>query len=109
MKGKITILTLCALLFALCHHSEAQQPKNVPRIGWLTNGFLSTTLARQQAFREGLRDLGYVEGKNILIEWRGADNKPERRRAIAEELVSLKVDVIVTGGSDAARVAKEAT
>jgi putative tryptophan/tyrosine transport system substrate-binding protein len=109
MKTKILVYVLPALILATIQLAAAQQPKNVPRIGWLTNGFLSTTSARQQAFREGLRDLGYVEEKNILIEWRGADNIPERRRAIAEELVSLKVDVIVTGGSDAARVAKEAT
>jgi putative ABC transport system substrate-binding protein len=109
MNAKILAYALPALVLATIHLAEAQQPKKVPRIGWLTTGFLSTSSARQQAFREGLRDLGYVEGKNILIEWRGADNIPERRRALAEELVSLKVDVIVTGGSDATRVAKEAT
>jgi putative tryptophan/tyrosine transport system substrate-binding protein len=109
MKKKITVIILSVMLFAFNVPVAAQQPKKVPRIGWLTNGFLSTTSARQQAFREGLRDLGYIEGNNIFIEWRGADNIPERRRAIAEEVVSLKVDVIVTGGSDAARVAKEAT
>jgi putative ABC transport system substrate-binding protein len=65
--------------------------------------------ARQEPFRQGLRELGYVEGKNISIEWRGADNMPERRRAFAEELVRLKVDVIVTAGSDTTRVAKAAT
>jgi putative tryptophan/tyrosine transport system substrate-binding protein len=65
--------------------------------------------ARQQAFRQGLRELGYVEGKNILIEWRGADNISERGRAIAEELVRLNVDVIVTAGSGPTRLAKEAT
>jgi putative ABC transport system substrate-binding protein len=109
MKKKITVIILSVMLFAFNVPVAAQQPKKVPRIEWLTNGFLSTTSARQQAFREGLRDLGYIEGNNIFIEWRGADNIPERRRAIAEEVVSLKVDVIVTGGSDAARVAKEAT
>jgi putative tryptophan/tyrosine transport system substrate-binding protein len=109
MRAKILVYAFPALILATIHLAEAQQPKKVPRIGWLTTGFLSTMSARQQAFQQGLRELGYVEGKNILIEWRGADNIPERRRALAEELVSLKVDVIVTGGSDAARVAKEAT
>jgi ABC-type uncharacterized transport system substrate-binding protein len=91
--------------------AEAQQSKKVPRIAWLTDGFLSsgTTPARQQAFRQGLRELGYEEGKNIVIEWRGADNVPERRTVIAEELVRLKVDVIVTAGSGATRVVKKAT
>jgi hypothetical protein len=68
---------LCAMLFAFNFPAEAQQPAKIPRIGWLTTGFLSTTAARQQAFEQGLRELGYIEGKNILIEWRGADNIPE--------------------------------
>jgi ABC-type uncharacterized transport system substrate-binding protein len=99
----------CVMLFALCVAVEAQQPAKIPRIGWLTTGFLTSAPDRQEAFRQGLRELGYVEGKNILIEWRGAENIPERRKALAEELVRLKVDVIVTGGSDATRAAKEAT
>jgi putative tryptophan/tyrosine transport system substrate-binding protein len=81
----------------------------VPRIGWLTQGVLSNNQARQQAFQQGLRELGYVEGKNILIEWRGADNVTERTTSLAEELVRFKVDVIVTAGSGATRVAKAAT
>ena len=99
LRNLKSAILLGAMLFALCFPVEAQQPVKIPRIGWLTGGFLSINTARQQAFREGLRDLGYVEGKNILIEWRGADNKRERRSALAEELVRLKVDVIVTGGS----------
>ena len=109
MNGKVTSLALSAWLFALCSFAEAQQPKKIPRIGWLTGGFLSINTARQQAFREGLLDLGYVEGKNILIEWRGADNKRERRSTLAEELVRLKVDVIVTAGSGGTTVARAAT
>jgi putative tryptophan/tyrosine transport system substrate-binding protein len=101
--------TLSTLLIALCLPAHAQQPAKIPRIGWLTTGFLSTTAARQQAFEQGLRELGYVEGKNILIEWRGADNIPERRRALAEEFVRLRVDVIVTAGSDGTSHAKAAT
>jgi putative tryptophan/tyrosine transport system substrate-binding protein len=105
---KFTILT-GAMLFAFCLPASAQQPAKVPRIGWLSIGFLSTMSDRQQAFRHGLHELGYVEGKNILIEWRGADNIPERRQAVAEELVHLKVDVIVTAGGGATRPAKAAT
>ena len=65
--------------------------------------------ARHEAFRQSLRELGYVEGKNVVIEWRGADNIPERSMAEAEELVRVKVDIIVTGGSTSTRSAKEAT
>jgi putative ABC transport system substrate-binding protein len=70
---------------------------------------LSGSASRAEAFRQGLRELGYVEGKNIVIEWRSADGKRERGPILAEELVRLKVDVIVTGGSGATRPAKEAT
>ena len=65
--------------------------------------------ARIEAFRQGLRELGYVEGKNIVIEWRSAEGKPDRLPALAAELVRLKVDIIVTGGATATRAAKEAT
>jgi putative ABC transport system substrate-binding protein len=102
-------LTLGATLLALWSSASAQQPAKVPRIGWLTGGVLSTMSARHQAFRQGLSELGYIEGKNILIEWRGADNIPERGSALAEELVRLKVDVIVTAGSGTTRTAKAAT
>jgi putative tryptophan/tyrosine transport system substrate-binding protein len=64
---------------------------------------------RSEAFRQGLRDLGYVEGKNIVIEWRNGDGKPDRLRELASELVRLKVDVIVTAGGTSTRAAKEAT
>jgi ABC-type uncharacterized transport system substrate-binding protein len=100
---------LCGLLFALCIHAEAQPAKKVPRIGYLTGGPRTAMVARTEAFRQGLRDLGYVEGKNIIIEWRYAEAKPERLPALAAELVQLKVDVIVTGGEAATRPAKKAT
>jgi putative ABC transport system substrate-binding protein len=109
MKTKITVFTLSALLYPLCFCVEAQQAAKIPRIGWLTQGVLSNSPARQQAFREGLHELGYIEGKNILIEWRGTDNITGRTMALAEELVRLKVEVIVTGGSGVTRVAKAAT
>ena len=95
-----------ALLFALCVTAQAQQPKKVPRVGFLSS---SVFPGRIEVFRQGLRDLGYVEGKNIVIEWRNADGNHDRERSLAAELVRLKVDVIVTGGSTATRAAKEAT
>ena len=69
----------------------------------------SVMTARIEGFRQGLRELGYVEGKNIIIEWRYAEGKAERRRELAAELVRLKVDVIVSGGPTVTRAAKEAT
>jgi putative tryptophan/tyrosine transport system substrate-binding protein len=109
MKKKITILMLSAMLLALSFPARAQQPTKVPRIGWLTGGSLSSQAARHEAFRQGLRELGYVEGKNIVIEWRGADANRDRQRALAAELVRLKVDVIVTAGAGGTRAGKEAT
>ena len=97
------------MLFALCSSAEAQQPTKVPRIGYLTGVSLSANSARIEAFRQGLRELGYVEGKNIVIEWRSAEGKLDRLPALAAELVRLKVDVIVTAGPPATRAAKEAT
>jgi putative tryptophan/tyrosine transport system substrate-binding protein len=109
MKKKITVLTLCAMLFALCSSTEAQQPKKVPRIGFLYAGSPSGQLARAEAFRQGLRELEYVEGKNIVIEYRHAEGKYDRLPGLVAELVRLKVDIIVTGGGPATRSAKEAT
>ncbi len=108
MKKKITVLTLCAMLFAPCVAAEAQQPKKVPQIGLLGSSG-SAESARTDAFRQGLRELGYVEGKNIVIVSRDAGGKPDRQRALAVELVRLKVDVLVTTGSGTTRAAKEAT
>jgi putative ABC transport system substrate-binding protein len=98
---------LVALLIALSLPAEAQQQRKVARIGYLSGGSLSPV--RTEPFRQGLRDLGYVEGKNILIEWRSADGKRDRTLALAAELVRLKVDVIVTTGSGDTRAVKEAT
>jgi putative tryptophan/tyrosine transport system substrate-binding protein len=95
------------LLFALSSSAQAQQPTKVPRIEYLGNASLSANAARIEAFRQGLRELGYVEGKNIVIEYTSREGKSDRERAA--ELVRLKVDVIVTGGSNTTRAAKEAT
>jgi putative ABC transport system substrate-binding protein len=87
--------------------AEAQQPGKVPRIGYL--GGAPPSPARREAFRQGLRELGYVEGKNIVIEWRSGEGKVDRVPGLAAELVRLKVDVIVADGSTSTRSAKEAT
>ena len=102
-------ITLYTILFALCGSVEAQQPKKVVRIGYLTADSLSASSTRTEAFRQGLRELGYIEGKNIVIEWRSADGKLDRLPALAAELVRLKVEVIVTGGTGSTRPANEAT
>ena len=109
MKRKITVVTLCAVLFALCYSAWAQQPKKIPRIGFLGASSPSAISARLEAFRQGLRELGYVEGKNIVIEYRYAEGKLDRLSALAVELVRLGVDVIVLAGPASIRPAKEAT
>ena len=89
--------------------ARAQQPTKVPRIGYLTAASLSAIAERTEAFRQGLRELGYVEGKNIVIEWRFSEGKADRLPALAAELVRLKVDIIVSAGPAVTRPAKEAT
>src|SRR5688500_4769994 len=108
MNRKIFCLALCALLLALTFPAAAQQPAKIPRIGYL-GGAAASNRDRIEALRQGLRELGYVEGKNIVIEWRYAEGKLDLEGANAVELVRLKVDVIVTVGSNATRAAKEAT
>ena len=108
-KRKLGSFALVASFFALCFSAEAQQPTKIPRVGYLVANFPSTNPARNEAFRQALRELGYVEGKNILIEPRYTEGKLDRLPALAAELVRLKVDVIVTGGAGATRPAKEAT
>jgi len=109
MKKKIFCLALGALLFALCVSAQAQQSTKIPRIGFLSASSLSANAARTEAFRHGLRELGYVEGKNIVIDWRSAEGKADRLPALATELVRLKVDIIVSASPTATRSANEAT
>src|SRR5919108_980798 len=109
MKKNTFCVALCAMLFALCFSASAQQRTKIPRIGFLGAASLTANSARIDAFRQGLRELGYVEGKNIVVEYRYADGKPDRLPALAAELVGLKVDVIVSGGAAATRPSKEAT
>jgi putative tryptophan/tyrosine transport system substrate-binding protein len=101
---------LSPLLFALCSSAEAQQPKKVPRLGYLvTAGEPGNPEASDKAFREGLRELGYVEGENILIEYRYLEGKRDRIPSLVAELVQLKVDLLVASTPPAIRAAKQAT
>jgi ABC-type uncharacterized transport system substrate-binding protein len=109
MKKNVIAFALGALLFALCSSAPAQQPTKIPRIGFLIAAFPSNISARLEAFRQGLRELGYVEGKNIVVEYRWAEGKTERLPDLAAELVRRKVEIIVTAGPPATRAAKEAT
>jgi putative tryptophan/tyrosine transport system substrate-binding protein len=110
MKRKITVLTLSALLFALCGSVGAQQTGKVPRIGFLDPSTASGIAVFLEAFRQELSKLGWIEGKTITIEYRFAENKgPERQRELAAELVRLKVDLIVTSGGPTPLAAKKAT
>jgi len=102
-------LLIALIVFAPCFSAEAQQPTKIPRIGYLSATSLSTTAARVEAFRRGLNELGYTEGKDILIQYRYAEGKLDRVRELALELVRLNVDVIVSGGPAATGPAKEAT
>ena len=111
--GKLIVsAALGALLFALCVAVEAQQlVGKIPRIGFVANGSASdpATAIRLDAFRQGLRDLGFIEGKNLNIEYRYAEGRPERLPKLAEDLVRLKVDILVVPNDLTARAAKKAT
>jgi putative tryptophan/tyrosine transport system substrate-binding protein len=99
-----------AVAFAMCGAvAQAQPLTKTPRIGFLAGVLPSTISARTEAFRQGLRELGYVEGKNIFIEWRYADEKLDRLNDLAAELMRLKVEVIVSAAPTVTRSVKEAT
>ena len=109
MHHKVILFLLAASVLICFHPADAQQPAKIPRIGFLSGQSLSTISTRTEAFRQGLRELGYVEGKNIVIEWQFAEGKLDRLPTLAAELVRLKVDVIVTSGLGSTRPANEAT
>jgi putative ABC transport system substrate-binding protein len=109
MKPKISFWLLATFLLATVSPAQAQQAGKIPRIGYLTASTAAGNAYRFEAFRQGLRELGYVEGKNIVIESRFAEGKLDRLPALAAELVRLKVDIIITGGAASTRAAKEAT
>jgi len=108
---KLIGVALCALVLALGFSVEAQQPKKVPRIGYLSPFDAATESARSEPYRLALRELGYIEGQNIAIEYRYAEGKNDRLPGLAAELVRLKVDVIVVagGGEPLIRAAMNAT
>jgi putative tryptophan/tyrosine transport system substrate-binding protein len=108
-KAKLLGFALSALLFALCSSADAQQPGKVPRIGFLSATSPSTISARVDAFRQGLRELGYVEAKNLVVEYRYAEGNSDRLNELAAELVRLKVNVIVTAGPTVTRPVKKTT
>jgi putative ABC transport system substrate-binding protein len=97
-----------AMLFALCASASAQQPAKIARVGFLLP-YSPAPDARVEAFRQGLRELGYVEGQNVTIEYRWADGKFEQLPELAADLVRLKVDVIVTAVTQASLAARQAT
>ena len=109
MKKTITFLTLCAMLFALCSSVEAQQTGRVPRLGFLDPSTASGTAGLLEAFRQEMRKLGWIEGKNLIIEYRFAEQKNERLPELAADLVRLKVDLIVVTGTAVALAAQKAT
>jgi ABC-type uncharacterized transport system substrate-binding protein len=108
-RKSVGIFTI-ALIFAFGGAvAQAQQPTKIPRIGLLRSGSATSHASSHEVFRQGLRELGYEEAKNILIEYRYAEGRSERWSALASELVRLKVEIIVVGGSGVARAAQEAT
>jgi ABC-type uncharacterized transport system substrate-binding protein len=106
---EILCVAVCAMLFALWSVAEAQQAKKVPRIGYLSGSDPKGAARGVEAFRQGLQDLGYIEGRNILIEYRHAEGKRDRFPSLATELVQLKVDVLFVSVLTAVRAAKQAT
>jgi putative tryptophan/tyrosine transport system substrate-binding protein len=109
MNGKTIVFLLVGLPLASVHLTEAQQPKKTPRIGFLLAPSRSAVSESLDSFRKGLRDLGYLEGQNIVIEYRYAEGKFDRLPDFAADLVRLKVDVIAAGGSPAIQAARDST
>src|SRR5262245_2068595 len=109
-KHRLLRMVLCAMLFALCCSVNAQQPAGkVFRIGFLTGARQAASNPNFEAFLQGLREFGYIEGKNIIIEYRGSAGELGRIPDLAAELVGLEVDIIVTTGMPAVVAAKRAT
>jgi putative ABC transport system substrate-binding protein len=109
MRQRISIWLLTTVLPITASFADAQQPKKVPRIGFLTAASASSQTVRLEAFRRGLKDFGYFERKNITIDYRFAEGNLDRVPSLAAELVQLSVNIIVTGGGTSTRAAKEAT
>src|SRR5918995_781634 len=104
MRKIVVGFALTAMLFALCSSAQAQQPKKIPRIGYLTAGRAPSSMPSRsftEGFRQGLRELGYIEGKNIIIEYRWGEGKFDQMPKLAGELVALGVNIIGTSGMPA--------
>jgi putative tryptophan/tyrosine transport system substrate-binding protein len=108
-KTVLLSILVVALEFAAGVNAQAQQATKIPRIGFLSTTSLAVVSARVEAFQQGLRNLGYVEGKNIVVEWRSAEGKADRLPELAAELVRLNVEIIVTIGPTDTQVVKKAT
>ena len=110
MRKNIFCIALCAMLLALCSSAVAQQPGKIPRIGYvLSTGDAKNPGPNVEAFRQGLRDLGYIEGKNILVEYRYTGGMTDPSPSLVAELVQLKVDILVSTAPSAIDAAKRAT
>ena len=109
MNGQISAWLLITFLLVTLSSAGAQQPQKIPRIGFLVASNSTANTTRSEAFRQGLRELGYMEGRNLVIEWRYADGKLDRLPGLAAELVGRNVDVIVTAGAADTGAAKKAT
>src|SRR5262245_32250048 len=109
MSKRSLVITLAGLILALGYPAQAQQTGKVFRIGYLDPGTASSSASVLEAFREELHKLGWIEGKNITIEYRFADQKSARLPELAAELVRLKVDLIVVTGGGSTSAAKNAT
>src|SRR6185503_18839831 len=108
-KSHVVGFTIGALFLALFATADAQQPKKVPQIGYLAAGAALSTSPRIELFRQAIRELGYTEGKDIVIQYRNAAGRIDQVAGNAVELVALKVDIIVTAGPSDTRAAKKAT
>ena len=107
--NKVTLWLVAIFLLGAVEIAEAQQPKKIPHVAYLSASSASEALPRTEAFRRGLRELGYVEGKNIVLEFRYAEGKFDRLPALVAELVGLKVNAIVTAGPSVTRPVRAAT
>jgi putative ABC transport system substrate-binding protein len=108
-KAGVLSILFAVMLLAVAVIADAQQTRKIPRIGFLNATSPSAISDRIESFRQGLRELGYVEGKNIVVEYRHAEGKQDRLKELADELVRLRVQVIVAGGTTSAQAAKSAT
>src|SRR5439155_6372340 len=108
-RKRVFCFVLAILLLALSIVAHAQQPKKVPRIGFLIAATRDTQSARTKAFRQGLQELGYIEGQNIAIEYRYAEGKTDRFPELVADLVRFQVDIIVVSNNTVARAASNAT